>query len=92
MVGKAIPIPIYELMGVEGTPEADVAWLSLFADAVGRFTEYKLDEAEKLFGRVIEIRGGADGPSKFYLKEIVEARRNPPAPETWDGVVIVTSK
>ena len=40
---------------------------------------------------VSTLRGGSDGPAKFYLNEIAKARLRP-ATESWDGVVTLEAK
>ncbi len=92
MAGKIQPVAIHEVLGVDPQPAEDLPWLSLFDEALRNFTGRKLDEAEKLLARVIELRGGQDGPSDFYLKQIIAARRNPPTGESWDGVAVISSK
>jgi hypothetical protein len=67
--------------------------LAPFDAAVRHFTGRKLDEAEQLFHEVIKLRGGQDGPSEFYLKEISASRMSAASPDdSWDGVITIASK
>jgi adenylate cyclase len=91
--GKTQPVSVHEVLGVDSIAGEDIAWVTAFDTAVRHFVEQKLDEAEACFREVIKLRGGQDGPSEFYLKEIAAARSSPPASDhSWDGVITIASK
>jgi adenylate cyclase len=92
MAGKSQPVAIHEVLGVDTQPTENPAWAATFDKALQKFTAGKLDSAAALFHQAIEVRGGADGPSSFYLKEIEAASRKPATTTAWDGVVIISSK
>jgi adenylate cyclase len=93
LAGKAQPVSVHEVLGVDLYPAEESPWVASFDAAVRLFTVRKLDEAEQLFRQVIQLRGGQDGPSEFYLKQITMARAGTPSPDRpWDGVVVIQSK
>jgi adenylate cyclase len=93
LAGKAQPVSVHEVVGVDSHPAAELPWVTSFDAAVSSFTGRKLDEAEQLFRQVIQLRGGQDGPSEFYLKQISVARASAPLPDRpWDGIVVIQSK
>jgi len=68
-------------------------WVTAFDAAVRHFTERKLDEAEQLFREAMKLRGGQDGPSEFYLKQITASLASATPPDgPWDGVITIASK
>lgn len=94
LAGKSQPVIVHEVLGVDIAPAEELAWVKSFDAAVQNYTERKLDEAEKLFQQTIQLRGGQDGPSEFYLKRITVVRQSLPlAPDhSWDGVIQISAK
>ncbi len=92
VVGRTEPVRIYELLGLAGEtlPVGDEA-LDRFDEALSDFTELRFEEAAGGFREVREMRGGADGPSEFYLR-LVERFESEPPPAGWDGVVTFETK
>jgi adenylate cyclase len=83
---------VHEVLGEAEQFNGRPAWLAEFADAVERFMRRDLDGAEAVFRRVIELRGGTDGPSEFYLKRIATARDATDDGRPWDGVISLKEK
>ncbi len=93
LAGKSQPVSVHEVLGVDPPPAEELPWVTSFAAALRHFTERKLDEAEQLFRQVIKLRGGQDGPSEFYLEQIIASRASAPPPDRpWDGIVAIASK
>lgn len=66
-------------------------WLASFARALAAFKTGDLDQAESGMRETIVQRGGADGPSAFYLMQIAELRIGG-LPEVWRGVIDISKK
>jgi adenylate cyclase len=92
VVGKLNPVSISEVIGPSAEFPADPPWLAVFARALDCFTRGEFDGAEKFLQQVIALRDGKDGPSEFYLNEIVHVRQHPFMPEAWDGTIQLDSK
>ena len=69
MKGKAAALVIYEMLGEEGV-DAVPEWLPDFNAGVAAFEQGDTTKARAIFAKVIETRGGSDGPSRFYLDEL----------------------
>jgi adenylate cyclase len=92
VVGRASPVAIHELLGLNGDPGApDEGAIEVFRQALETYSSGKLQEAEEGFRRAQELMGGADGPSEFYLKLLASYRQQPPG-GAWDGVLRFESK
>jgi adenylate cyclase len=82
VVGKQIPVTIYELLGNLSEPENK--WVAKFEEGLVLYRARKWDEADKCFASVLaEVPG--DRPGKIYLERCEHYRKNPPR-EDWDGV------
>ncbi len=90
VVGKEKTVGIHELVAPASEAGA-MPWLDVFARGVAAFCRGELDDAEQRMREVCELRGGDDGPAKFYLEKI-EALRESPLPANWTGIVELTSK
>jgi adenylate cyclase len=89
--GKTEPVPIYELIGLEGQVESWVPELVSGWDiAMGLYRARDFSLAESAFQRVLDI-SPTDGPANVYVQRCMELRTNPPAPD-WDGVFVMTHK
>jgi len=84
--GKAQAVVIHELLGEDAA--ARPAWLDQFDRALGAWTAGDLDGARAGFEAVLAARGGADGPSRFYLQRLATAV---PWPQ-WRGEVELEGK
>jgi adenylate cyclase len=86
VAGRGEPVEIFEILGMQGdttTPEAGA--VARFEAAVGDYTAGRLEKAAEGFRKVLEMCGGKDGPSEYYLKTIERFTKAPPA--SWDGVL-----
>ena len=92
VVGRSEPVRIYELLGLAGENlSIGAEALERFDAALSDFTARRFREAADGFREVREMRGGADGPSEFYLGLIERFEKKPP-PAGWDGVAAFESK
>jgi adenylate cyclase len=92
LAGKAHGLPIHELI----CPASDSAiaanqWVSIFAEAIEAVKTGAFDQAKVLFRKTLWERGGEDGPSEFYLKQIAQLEKEN-ALQEWTGVVKLTQK
>ncbi len=92
VAGKAQPVGVYEVLGRTENFTPEPVWLSTFARALEKFGQREFDDAEVLLRRVIEQRGGKDGPAQFYLEEIQKTRARTNPAEAWDGTIRLASK
>jgi len=90
LAGKSKPVAAHEVLGITESA-IDPSWVLLFNDALALFAERNLEKAEKMFSEAIRARGGHDGPSEFYLRQIAAAQGLQPD-KPWDSVVVITSK
>jgi adenylate cyclase len=88
MVGKQVPVTIYELLGNLSEPE-DKLTLE-FALALSLYRAQHWEEAGRGFAGILnEVPG--DRPSKIYFDRCEYFKKNPPAKD-WDGVFNRTDK
>lgn len=89
--GKTTPVGVWEVIGTREPGFPVPAWLQTFAEGLDQFADGDLEAATLRFNKVIDSRGGKDGPSEFYREHI---RRLPgkPDPATWDGIIRLESK
>ncbi len=90
VVGKAIPVKVYEPLARKGgaSPET-VKMLQLYGAGIENFYAGKYKEAEKDFKAALGARPG-DGPSQFYLELAEQYAKG--TPKDWDGSFNLTSK
>lgn len=82
MVGKQVPITVYELMGPKTPYENRL--IQQFSAALAIYRAYQWEEAEKAFSAILaEFK--EDKPSAIYLERCQYFRNNPVATD-WDGV------
>jgi len=82
VVGKHVPVTVYELLGNLSEPEDN--WVAEFAAALALYRAHKWGEAENGFASVLAAVP-EDKPSQIYL-ERCEYYKNDPPPKEWDGV------
>ena len=82
---------IHELLCECGSEQGEQQWIHLFEEGLRKFRAGDFGSARELMKDTAKARGGFDGPSRFYLKEIsrLEAAllRN-----GWTGIVEMTEK
>lgn len=91
VLGTSKPAAVYEVLGRTPEFQPPPAWFETFARGLEHFVKRELDAAEKMFQQTIELRGGKDGPSHFYLQRI-ERERLKPDTNVWDGTVRLQEK
>ena len=92
VAGKKKAVGILEVLGPAKDFPQDAPWLTEFATALKHFQNGELEAAEKVFQQTITQRGGKDGPSEFYLKQIAKVRVARTDREVWDGAVRLDEK
>jgi len=91
VVGKDIPIKVYELLAKPD--ELSAQWrevLPLYEAGLGHFHKREFDQAVLCFEGVIKAFP-KDGPAAFYLNASRDYSAIPPDPD-WDGVIKLTAK
>ncbi|MDD5657222.1 MAG: adenylate/guanylate cyclase domain-containing protein, partial [Elusimicrobia bacterium] len=91
VVGKAVPIKVYELLAPKG--ELTEPWrraLPLYNDGLERFKKREFDRAAAAFEAMTGIIP-KDGPAGFYLNAARDYSAIPPD-QSWDGVIKLTAK
>lgn len=82
VVGKQVPVTIYELCGPLSEPEGEL--LGRFNAALALFRSHQWEEADKCFTAIInEVCD--DRTSRIYLERCGHFRKAPPV-DGWDGV------
>jgi adenylate cyclase len=92
VVGKSKASGIFEVLGPSSNFQPPPSWLEIFSRGREHFNQRELDDAEKCFREVIELREGSDGPSQLYLAQIETARLSGPEDSAWDGALRFTEK
>lgn len=91
VVGKVVPIKVFELLAKKG--ELSEEWekaLSIYDRGLKEFHAREFEQAAKSFQEVLAIFPN-DGPSSLYLKTATDYSVIPP-PEGWDSVFNLTMK
>lgn len=91
VVGKAIPIKVFELLGRKGklAPETEKL-LSDYSEGLELFYKRQFEKAGKAFKSVLESVPN-DAPTQLYLRISQDYAVIPP-PKEWDGVFNLTAK
>jgi adenylate cyclase len=91
VVGKAVPVRVYELMGKKGELTSSArGLLERYAEGFDLFYKRDFAGAQLAFRAALEI-APEDAPSKLYLRLCGDYLKEPPVKE-WDGVFNLTSK
>ena len=91
VVGKAIPIRVYELLAEKGKLSPEKTSLqSAYLEGVEFFYKREFKKAGKAFTGALEAVPN-DAPSQLYLRITRDYEVMPP-PEDWDGVFNLTAK
>ncbi len=83
VVGKQIPVTIYELLGALSEPLEK--WIAKFDEALKFYRARRWEDARKSFVFILDEKP-EDRPSKIYFERCEHYIKNPP-PEKWDGVI-----
>ena len=90
VVGKAIPVKVYELLARKGELEDKMAKVTAaYNDGFEQFYKGAYEKAQKAFKAALAIEP-KDGPSAFYLE--LSDKYAVAAPKDWDGTFNLTSK
>ncbi len=84
--GKTKAVRIYELLGTREELPVDPAWIKIFESGMEAFQARNWDEADELFKKATELRGGEDPPSAALMMWTGIFRKRPPEAE-WDGTI-----
>jgi len=90
VLGKEEPVVIYELLGPTVTTFIQNT-METFARGLAAFQSGDLTAARESMEQTRKLRGGSDGPSEFYLKEITKLERSG-VPAGWEGVIELSEK
>lgn len=90
--GKNRPVLVFELLARKSDrlDPALTALLPIYREGVQLYQSRQWEAAAHRFRHCLRLRPG-DGPSKVYLRRVVEFAKTPPPPD-WDGVFEMTSK
>ncbi len=91
VAGKKQSVVIHELLCRCDAEAGEKVWIGAFEEGLGRFRAGEFDAARVSLNRAREIRGGADGPSEFYLRKIAGLKENG-LHEKWTGIVELSEK
>jgi len=86
VVGRAAPVELHELVG-----EAEQAAATRFEAALVRFEQGAFEPAAEGFREAIDLAGGQDGPSSYYLTLCERFAREGVGP-SWSGVITAETK
>ena len=85
VMGKAKPIRIFELRGMDSIPQIEQDYIiEVFTEGLTAYRERRWSDALKAFRRVLRYFP-SDGPSRVYTVRCLDFIENPP-PLDWDGV------
>ena len=91
VVGKAEPVPIYELVAKKGQlSDTKKKVLELYHQGLLSYRARRFDEAMGLFSEGLSL-DKTDGPCKSMVKRCEDYIVDPP-PKNWNGAFIMTSK
>ena len=88
--GKEKPVNVFELLG----KKTDVGYfrdsLATYINGIRYYHDRRWEQSAECFKYCLKLHP-EDGPSKLYLRRVLEYSKNPPPPD-WDGVFKMTSK
>ena len=91
VMGKSEPVRVFELLGYEqDMTDAQHTLLTTFEHGLAAYRQRDWDAAQTAFNACLDIQP-ADRPSRVFLERLNAFRNNPPA-DGWDGVWIADSK
>jgi adenylate cyclase len=89
--GREGGVDVYELIGSRESGAATPAWIADYESGLAALRRRDWEGAIAVFERVIEARGGLDGPSSLQIARARAFKLTPP-PDGWDGMVVMESK
>jgi adenylate cyclase len=91
VVGKSLPVRVFELLGFKGkVEEAILEVRNYFEKGLTAYRGQDWEEAQRCFDTCLEINP-SDKPSQVFGERIKVLRENPPS-DSWDGVWQMTKK
>ncbi|MFH1984888.1 MAG: CHASE2 domain-containing protein [Pseudomonadota bacterium] len=91
VVGKGLPITIYEILGYSGNTDAQLLQVAdEYSLGLAAYRQRDWNRAIIHFNKALSI-APADGPSKTLLKRCNEFKQSPPTPD-WNGAFAMTHK
>lgn len=88
--GKALPVRIYEMVGLAGEEATWKDLLESFGAALSLFRAQKWQDALDAFTALLERHPG-DGPTELYVKRLRNFVEFPP-PADWAGITVMETK
>ena len=82
---------VCESLGERSGFDPEPAWVGRFRKALGHFNYQKFSEARRCFEEALQLRGGTDGPSRFYLRQIEKLEKQD-LDSDWFGLVKLDEK
>ncbi|MCK5583329.1 MAG: hypothetical protein KAI33_06040 [Elusimicrobiales bacterium] len=90
VVGKALPVKVYELLAKKGELSGEMSKLvDEYNKGLDLFYKFDYKKALTQFDKALKL-DAKDGPSDYYKNLSKEYIENPP--ENWDGVITLTGK
>ncbi|HEY9609185.1 tetratricopeptide repeat protein [Allocoleopsis sp.] len=91
VVGKSLPVRVFELLGFKGKVEEPILDVrNYFQKGLMVYRRQDWHEAQRCFDTCLEINP-SDKPSQVFGERIKVLRENPPS-DKWDGVWQMTKK
>ena len=91
VVGRAVPVTVYEMLAKKGELDLPTAQVvNFYNTGLHYYKDRKWTDAQEMFLRAL-AENPKDGPSKTYIDRCERYGANPP-PDDWDGVETLTEK
>ena len=91
VAGKGRAIGVHEVLSLRENGKSAPEWVDTFSDGLTKIRDGDFEGAKTLFRRTVWARGGADGPSEFYIQKIAELDSSGRLAE-WTGVIRLKEK
>lgn len=91
VAGKTHSVVIHELLCRCDAESGEKKWIEVFERGLDKFRQGDFAAARSYLDRVCEIRGGADGPSEFFLRKMSTLESNGHL-DNWTGIVELSEK
>ena len=91
VAGKKQSVVIHELLCRCDAESGEKSWIEIFEKGLGVFRDGEFEAARDYMERARKMRGGADGPSEFYLRKMTQLEPNGHL-EDWTGIVELSEK